>query len=90
MAEYVIELYVSRRDGDALERAAAALRRAAGELTREGTRVRYVRGVLIPDDETCLLIVESGSAEAVRTAARRAGIAFDRVAEALTEADGER
>jgi hypothetical protein len=81
MAEFLVELYVSRVDAAAAQRDAERTRLAAEELTREGTPVRYVGSIFVPEDETCLLLCDAGSAEAVREAARRAGLAFERVAE---------
>ena len=90
MAEYLVELYVSRADAGAAERGADEARVAAEQLTREGTPVRYLRSIFVPDDETCFLLYEAGSVESVREAVRRAAIPFDRVAEAITESKGER
>lgn len=56
---------------------------AAEELSREGTPVRYLRTIFVPEDETCYLLYEAVSAEAVRAAADRAEFRFERVAEAL-------
>jgi hypothetical protein len=71
-----------------MDAAAAALgseraRLGAEELTREGTSVRYLESIFVPDDETCFLLYEGESADAVRAAAQRAGLSFDRVAEAF-------
>ncbi|MGH7359236.1 MAG: nickel-binding protein [Candidatus Rokuibacteriota bacterium] len=82
MAEFLVELYVSRTDAGAVELGAARARAAAEALTREGTPVRYLRSIFVPEDETCFLY-EAGSADAVREAAGRAGLAFERVAEAI-------
>jgi hypothetical protein len=83
MAEYLVELYVSR-DGQAdLERAVARVRAAAEELTREGAPVRCLRTIFVPEDETCFFLYESASAEAAGEATRRAGLFFDRVVEAI-------
>jgi hypothetical protein len=45
--------------------------------------VRYVRAIFVPEDETCFLLYETGSADAVREAARRAGLGRERITEAL-------
>jgi hypothetical protein len=83
MTEYLLELYVARADAPAVERGADRVRRAAEEHTREGTPVRYLRSIFVPDDETCFLIFEAGSADAVREVARRAALSFDHVATAI-------
>jgi Protein of unknown function (DUF4242) len=89
MAEYLLELYVSRGDSCAVASGAERARAAAEELTEEGTPVRYMRAIFVPEDETCFFLYEAGSVEAVREAARRAGLGSERVTEALGARKGE-
>lgn len=89
MAEFLVELYVSRGDVAAVERGAERARLAAEALTGEGTPVRYLRSIFVPDDETCFLLYEADSVEAVREAALRAGLPFERVAEAVAGSGAE-
>lgn len=89
MTTFLLELYVSRTDGAGVERGAEQARLAAEVLSREGTPVRYLRSIFVPEDETCFYLYEAASAEIVREAARRASLRFERVAEALTESKGE-
>ena len=82
--EYLVEQYVSRADastGFSSERA----RLAAAEVNSDGTTVRYLRSILVPEDETCFYLYEAGSAAAVREAARRAGLQFERIIAAVAE-----
>jgi hypothetical protein len=88
MAEFLVELYVPETDPAAAGRGATSARRAAEELTREGTAVTYLRSIFVPKDETCFVLYEAPSVEAVHQAARRAELQFERVAEALTEPEG--
>jgi hypothetical protein len=88
MAEFLVELYVPRGDAAGFERGAERARIAAQQLTREGTPVRYVRSLFVPEDETCFYLCEAGSPAAVGDAARRAGLVFDRIAEAVANEDG--
>jgi hypothetical protein len=81
VTEFLVELYVSRTDHAAAERDAESARRGAEELTQEGTPVRCVQSIFVPEDETCFLHFEASSADAVREAGRRAALSFDRVAE---------
>lgn len=83
MGEFLVELYVSRTDGDSVERRAARARAAAEDLTREGAPVRFLRSIFLPEDETCLFLYEASSAADVREAARRAALPVERVAEAV-------
>lgn len=88
MAEFLLELYVARTDGAGVNDRAESARLAAEELTREGTPVRYVRSIFVPEDETCFFLYEAASADAVRAAAQRADLPFDRIAEAIAEPHG--
>jgi hypothetical protein len=83
MAEFLVELYVARKDVGTLERSARRARQVAELLSSEGTPVRYLRSIFMPEDETCFLIYEAGSAEAVRAAATQAELPFERVTKAI-------
>jgi hypothetical protein len=85
MAEYLVELYLSRDNQAALESAERQACRAAEELTRGGTAVRYVRAIFVPDDETCFLLYQAASAEAVRKAMELAALPVDRIAETFDQ-----
>ena len=80
MAEFLVELYVPRTDDAAVKRGAANARRAAKKLTREGTPIRYLRSIFVPEDEICFYLYEAETADAVREAMRRADLRFERVA----------
>jgi Nickel responsive protein SCO4226-like len=75
--------YVVALEGDATELAAAGeqARIAAEQLTREGTAVRWVRSVYVPEEDSCLLVFEAPTPEAVDVAGRRAGLTYDRIVE---------
>ena len=83
MKSYVVELYMTAVGSDGLAVAAGRARLAAEQLTREGMPVRYVRSILIPGDETCFLVFEGPSAQAVGEASRRAALDYDRIVEAV-------
>jgi hypothetical protein len=84
VAEFLLELYVSRTDLAAFVDRADRARLAAEELSRQGTAVRYLYSIFVPDDETCFYLYEAASADCVREAARRAALPFDRVSEAVS------
>jgi len=84
--EFLVEIYFSRAAADVVAHSAESARIAAEELTREGTPVRYLKSIFVPEDETCLMLYESSSADAVDEAARRAGLQVDRVAAVSSEA----
>jgi hypothetical protein len=81
MAEFLVELYVSCADPTAVGRTALRAKRAAAELTAEGTPVRFVRSIFVPTDETCLFLYEAASIDDVRLAAHRASLSFEHLAE---------
>jgi hypothetical protein len=89
VAEYLVELYVSRADSAALDASARNARAAAQELTSEGRPVRYLRSIFVPEDETCFLLYEAAEADDVEEAARRASLQFDHVALAIAGREPE-
>jgi len=79
MQNYLVETY-SPRLGEAECRATATrARQAAEELSRDGFSVRYVRSLFVAADETCFLVFESPSAEAVAEVSEKAGLAHTRI-----------
>ena len=84
MASYLVELYQPRSHEHQLEQASARLRAAAAQLSREGTPVRYLRSLFLPEDETCFHFFEAVSAAAVGEASRRAELTYDRIVEAIS------
>ena len=81
MTTYLVELYRPRADGSGDDRETRA-RHGAEQLAEEGVRVRYVRSLFVPEDETCFFVYEAASADAVAAACRRARLEFERVVEA--------
>jgi Nickel responsive protein SCO4226-like len=71
--EYLVELY-----------SAAGPDSAALAALGGGTPVRYLRSIVIPGDETCLHLVEADSADQVAEAFEQAGLAADRIVEAVS------
>jgi hypothetical protein len=84
VAEFLLEQYVSRTDSAAVERGEERARVAAEELTREGTPVRFLRSIFVPEDETGFYLCEAASVDAVRELAKRAALPVERVVEAAT------
>jgi hypothetical protein len=82
VAEFLVELHLPRRACSSV--AAANARAGAEALTREGTPVRHLRTIFIPDDEVCFHLFEAASADVVEEAARRARITFERVLPAVS------
>jgi Nickel responsive protein SCO4226-like len=85
MREFMVELYVSRADPGAVERAARLTQRAAIQMTRLGTPVTYLRSIYVKDEETCFLLYEAESIDAVREVAAAMGCPCEHVAEVIEE-----
>ena len=80
MATFVVETYLSARSEVEPEATIARAIEAAAELVASGQPVRYLRSIFIPDDETCLLLFEAASSDALTALTERAGIDPDRIA----------
>lgn len=89
MGEFLVELYVARDGAAAVEHGSQLSRLASEELTREGTPVRFLRSIFVPEDETCFHLYEAPSADAVREVARRVGLPVERVTEAVATVASE-
>ena len=81
MSSYLLEAYTPA--SALLEEVEARMRTAAAELSESGTPVRYVRSILVPEDETCFHLLVGPSSEAVAETARRAGISAPRITKAV-------
>jgi hypothetical protein len=81
MAEFLVEIYAPR--GSAAPDDAARARRAAEAVARDGVAIRYIRSILLPEDETCFHLFEAQSAEAVGRVVERAAFRHGRIVEAV-------
>jgi hypothetical protein len=79
--QYLVEVYQPRAGASV---AAARARSAAEAVSCAATRVRYVRSIFVPEDETCFHIFESSSKDAVLATIERAALRFARIAEAVS------
>ena len=82
VAEYLVELYLpdAASDGAGVATRAQA---AAEAMASEGIGVRFLRSILVPEDEICFCLYEAPSAHVVTEAATRAALQFERVVEAV-------
>lgn len=83
MTVYMVERSLK---GITMEQLGAAQKAAiakAGEMTKAGQPVSYVRTTFVPSEGCCMCLFEAGSAADVEKLNRDAGIPFDRVVEAL-------
>jgi hypothetical protein len=58
-------------------------REACARLDRDGTSVRLLRSVFVPEDGSCLLVYEAESVRAVADAVAAADLGATRVVEAI-------
>jgi hypothetical protein len=78
MATYLIELYASRGTTRAAKRIAAA-------IATTGKELRYLRTILVPDDEICFCLIEAPSVAALAELAETAHVELDRIVEAILD-----
>jgi hypothetical protein len=83
MPSYLVEGFLPRSRSAELPEAVRRMRSAAEALTAEGVAVRHVRSSFLPADELFLHVLEAESAEAAGEATQRAGVAPDRIVEAM-------
>ena len=84
MAEFLVELYVPGDDRAAAQQQTVRAERAAAGLAHDGSPVRCLWSVFVPEDETCLLLYDAPSAETVRAALDAADLAWEHVSAAAT------
>ncbi len=82
MPEFLVELYVAHDDHSVARLHAESAEKATAELTREGRTVSCVQSIFVPQDETCFLLFEAPSADAVEEAVRRAGLRHEHISAA--------
>ncbi len=82
LTRYLVEV-TPPSDGDPdIGELAARCRAACEAVSKDGAFVRLLRSVFVPEDGSCLLVVEAMSAEALRRAMGRSGLASVHVTEA--------
>jgi hypothetical protein len=81
MKTFLVELHLPAGDATALAAAGERARSAAEELTREGSPVRWVRSVYVPEDGSCFVVMEGASLAAIGEAGRRAELDCQQITE---------
>ena len=79
MPEFLVETDASQEMAKAGVLRVDDITRAADEVSQPGTEVRFLRAIFVPEDETCFCPYVSSSADAVREAASRARLPFERM-----------
>jgi hypothetical protein len=80
---YMVERYLPSPTSERLTRDVDRATEAADHMTTEGTAVRYLRSTYLPQDDMCFYLFEAPSARAVAETMERAGIACERITEAI-------
>jgi hypothetical protein len=83
MPRYLVESFVARATVVDFSRLVARAGVAAEQLACDGEPVRLVQSIFLPEDETCFLLYECGSAELAEAASGRADLRCVRVVEAV-------
>lgn len=79
MAQYLVEAYTPARRREDLRAVVTRVRNATAAMRRTGIDVRYLRPILVPEDEMCLHLFEAPSAAAVGQASERAELSYERI-----------
>lgn len=85
MPEFLVEAYVPRSAAATATRHVEEVSLAAEQITQEGRYVCLLRSIFVPEDEIGFYLFHAQSEEAVREAARRGGLQFERVVEAVSD-----
>ena len=83
IGHYMFQVQPPRGGWAQLQRVSARARQAAEEMQREGTPVRFLRSVFVPEDDACFFLYEGPSAESVREATSRAKLRAEHVTNTL-------
>jgi Protein of unknown function (DUF4242) len=79
--EYLVERYLPGVTSAQVDEAGARLAAACEELATRGVGVRYRGSTFVLEEESCFCRFDGVSAEEVRLACERAGVAFARIVE---------
>jgi hypothetical protein len=86
---YLVETYIPNLDEATAAALSTRLQAAIGELQHEGLALRWLRSFALLDEETYSWMLTATDADDVARVNRRAGVAFDHLAEVLPgEASG--
>ncbi len=86
MPEYLVETYAPRASATRLSPDVDEISLAADQVSEQGEEVQFLRAIFVPEEETCFYHYRSVSADAVRAAAARAGLRFERITTAVSSA----
>jgi hypothetical protein len=82
---YLAEFYMPA--GTTLASVAQRARAGAQQAAGTGARIIFVEAIFLPQDESCFMLYQAHRAADVTTAGALAGLAFDRVTDAIVSHD---
>jgi hypothetical protein len=85
MREFLVEVYLPRATAATAVPGPADISHAADQLTKEGRPARLLRSIFVPEDETCFYLFQAQSIDAVREAAARSCLRFERLVEVASD-----
>ena len=80
---YLVELIPAENGYADIRALSDRARSAAGDLSRKGRPIRFLRSLFVPEDGTCYLLFESESMQAVLEAGRIAALRLGSVSQTL-------
>jgi hypothetical protein len=83
MRTYLVELYLPKSGVPNLREATRRAQAAAIEVSSEGERVRCLRSIFVPQDETLFLLYDAPSVARVNEAVEHAALESARVVEVV-------
>lgn len=89
MPYFLIEVYVPRARAHEAGSTGRRIRAAIDALHNADVEIRFVRTMLLPEDETCFHVVDAPSGAEVHTICERAGLGSVRVVSAIEDSSGD-
>lgn len=80
---FLVEHYRPGITDDAFRAALARVRASAAAMRRNGSSIRCVHSMLVPEDEAMLSVIDAASSDLVEQLFARAGVRVDRIVRAL-------
>ena len=88
MPYYLIEVYIPRARAHEADSTGRRIRAAIDAFHGEDVEIRFVRTMLLPEDETCFHVVDAPSRAEVQNICERAGLSSIRVVSAIEDPSG--
>jgi hypothetical protein len=82
---FLVEHYWPGVTAEEFRAAAERVRASAGEMARGDARIEFLHSTLVPEDEAAFCVFAADSPALVEEAYGRAGVAFERIVDALEQ-----